>query len=123
MSKVQHCFARIGAAAWLLFLLQSIAASGSAVAAVRAIPLPTARPNMIVMSVEERGCYRITSPASTAVMDFNIGSILLNACSGDTWLLMSGQGSNGSALRWHMIKKVTDEPVSASPSLPPLSRE
>jgi hypothetical protein len=78
------------------------------------VQLPT-RSQLVETSVaaDEKGCYRITPPNGKVVMEFNVGSVLLNACSGDTWLLMSEQDN---AIRWHLIKKVGDEPVSASTS-------
>jgi hypothetical protein len=144
------CFDRLGVAVGVLFLLQSVAASGTAVAAHRKhsrttprppivqlstpverefeefwraqVPTPRARPVQpptrselaeTSVAADEKDCFRIVPSNGKVVMDFNVGSVLLNTCTGETWLLMSEQDN---AVRWHLIKKVRDEPVSASTS-------
>ena len=144
------CFDRIGAAVGLLFLLQNVAASGTAEAAQRKhsrtpprppvvqlptpverefeefwraqVPTPRARPVQpptrsepveTSVAADEKDCFRIVPSNGKVAMDFNVGSVLLNTCTGETWLLMSEQDN---AVRWHLIKKVRDEPVSTSTS-------
>ena len=98
MSNAQNYFARIGCAAGLLLL------SSAGLAA------------------QDKGCYDITPPrGGTATMELNIGAILLNKCTGETWFLFGSQADKGYVLRWRPIKKDEEEPVIGPPPSPPPS--
>lgn len=59
------------------------------------------------------GCFDVISISPQAV---KAGSILVNRCSGDTWLLMADQaGSQGHTVyRWHPIRHASEEAAGLS---------
>lgn len=65
---------------------------------------------------EERTCFDVlnTARAETA-SSVGMGSILLNKCTGDSWLLLPRkQEDGGTAMRWTPIKRVDTEATISS---------
>jgi hypothetical protein len=55
---------------------------------------------MVVIGVaaataQEKDCYSVTSPAQAT-----LSSILINRCSGSTWVLSRAKTNSGTMLRW-----------------------
>jgi hypothetical protein len=57
------------------------------------------------LSAQERTpCYEVTAARGES-MAFGVGSILLNKCTGEAWVLMMREASDGgTAVRWLPIK-------------------
>jgi hypothetical protein len=61
-------------------------------------------------------CFDIVRPAT----DMAAGAILLNRCTGETWLLVRSRNRNGKAFvyRWHPIGRGTMKVAAIPPSAP-----
>jgi len=46
-------------------------------------------------TAQEKDCFSITSPAAAT-----LGAILINRCTGETWLLSRARTNSGIMLRW-----------------------
>lgn len=68
---------------------------------------------------EKTPCYEITVPNGDS-MSMGLGSILLNKCTGEAWLLLTSKVSDGTtAFRWFPIKVGDGE--AGLPSTQPMS--
>jgi hypothetical protein len=71
-------------------------------------------------SAQEKDCFSVTSPAQAT-----LGSILINRCTGATWILNRIRTDSGTVLRWFPVSteraEAIIEPVGAGlqPGSPP----